>query len=84
MVSRLKALRWLVLAATLVVWSCGSSNNRAPAGAGGLDAAGGGGGGDVSDGSIGAGGACVERPNDLLRPPSGRLPCELIPPGVQL
>jgi hypothetical protein len=26
---------------------------------------------------------CLERPNDLPRPPSGRLPCELLPPGFQ-
>jgi hypothetical protein len=28
--------------------------------------------------------SCVERPTDLPRPPTGRLPCELIPPGLQL
>lgn len=28
--------------------------------------------------------ACLDRPTDLLRPPSGQLPCELIPPGVTL
>jgi hypothetical protein len=27
---------------------------------------------------------CVERPTDLDRPPTGRLPCELIPPGLSL
>ena len=29
-------------------------------------------------------GACLERPNELPRPPSGKLPCELIPPGLSL
>ena len=24
---------------------------------------------------------CVERPTDLPRPPTGALPCELLPPG---
>jgi hypothetical protein len=27
---------------------------------------------------------CVERPTDLDRPPTGRLPCELSPPGLSL
>ncbi len=25
--------------------------------------------------------ACVDRPTDLPRPPTGQLPCELLPPG---
>ena len=29
-------------------------------------------------------GPCVDRPTDLPMPPVGRLPCELIPPGVTL
>lgn len=28
--------------------------------------------------------SCVDRPTDIPRPPTGRLPCELIPPGVSL
>jgi hypothetical protein len=28
--------------------------------------------------------ACLDRPSDLPRPPVGRLPCELIPPGLVL
>ena len=28
--------------------------------------------------------ACLDRPTDLARPPTGQLPCELIPPGLQL
>jgi hypothetical protein len=29
--------------------------------------------------------SCIERPNELPRPPTGnRLPCELIPPGLTL
>jgi hypothetical protein len=28
--------------------------------------------------------ACLERPSDLPRPPINRLPCELIPPGLEL
>jgi hypothetical protein len=29
-------------------------------------------------------GPCLDSPTDLPRPPSGRLPCELIPPGLRL
>lgn len=25
--------------------------------------------------------ACLDRPTDLARPPTGQLPCELLPPG---
>jgi len=28
--------------------------------------------------------ACLERPDQLPRPPTGKLPCELIPPGLSL
>lgn len=28
--------------------------------------------------------ACLERPGELQRPPAGKLPCELIPPGLSL
>ncbi len=28
--------------------------------------------------------ACLERPGQLPRPPAGKLPCELIPPGLSL
>jgi hypothetical protein len=28
--------------------------------------------------------ACLDRPGALERPPNGRLPCELIPPGLRL
>lgn len=44
-------------------------------------------GGKAGSASGGAGGdaaaalePCLERPNDLPRPPAGRLPCELLPP----
>jgi len=26
--------------------------------------------------------ACLDRPTDLTRPPTGKLPCELIPPDL--
>jgi len=28
--------------------------------------------------------ACMERPDQLPRPPTDRLPCDLIPPGLSL
>lgn len=28
--------------------------------------------------------ACLERPDELPRPPTGKLPCELVPPGLSL
>jgi hypothetical protein len=28
--------------------------------------------------------ACLDRPGELERPPTGRLPCDLIPPGLRL
>ncbi len=28
--------------------------------------------------------ACLARPGELPRPPSGALPCELLPPGLSL
>jgi hypothetical protein len=27
---------------------------------------------------------CLDRPGDLPRPPEGRLPCDLIPPGLSM
>jgi len=38
-------------------------------------------------GGTGGGGGlvgCLETPGALERPPNGRLPCELIPPGLRL
>jgi hypothetical protein len=28
-------------------------------------------------------GACLDRPTEMARAPSGQLPCELLPPGFQ-
>jgi hypothetical protein len=56
----------------LLLASCGKGNSANKDGAG-VDAT-------VSpDG--GALAACLERPGEPPRPPNGRLPCELIPPG---
>ena len=60
MLSRLKALRWVALAAALVVWSCGSATNRDAGGIG----AGGDGGAAGGRGSLGAQTACVDGPTN--------------------
>lgn len=31
---------------------------------------------------MGGAAACLDTPGDLARPPSGSLPCDLIPPGL--
>jgi hypothetical protein len=55
--------------------SCGVSKTISPpgGGGGGAAAAGGSGGPEAT--------ACLDRPTDLPRPPTGTLPCELLPPG---
>jgi hypothetical protein len=64
--------RLLVLAGLCLLAACGGNDNRL--------------GNGQPDGSVGDGGvdggvsACLDITNDLNRPPSGRLPCELIPP----
>jgi hypothetical protein len=37
-----------------------------------------------SDATPGPRTSCLDRPTELSRPPTGRLPCELIPPGLKL
>ncbi len=73
--------------------ACSSdSGKRANGGSGGIGGIGGSGGGGAVAGTGGGGGgaggggraACLERPGALDRPPNGQLPCELIPPGLQL
>ena len=67
---------WLALVLALLSFSCGK--DEAVTGAPG------------SGGSSGAGGgsgvlrSCLDRPDELPRPPTGQLPCELIPPGLTL
>ena len=61
-------MRYLIIAA-LFAAACGD-NKDAPKDAGA----------DASDAAIPVGG-CLDQPTDLPRPPSGQLPCELLPPG---
>jgi len=73
----------LLVAAVLAIGACGGGKGKG--------AMGGQGGGGGSVGIGGAGGStdgglmgCLDQPGSLDRPPNGRLPCELIPPGVRL
>ena len=65
---------WLLIAAVFCTWSC---TDDPP-----LDA--------QPDASVVPDAApealthCIDRPNELPRPPTGQLPCELIPPGLTL
>jgi len=92
-----RAIRGIALGALLVgAAACGGGKASRPDGGGGtggvtgLAGIGGaaGGSGGASGGAGGTGGAttaaCVDRPGTLDRPPAGRLPCELIPPGLSL
>lgn len=58
----------------------GQGGGAVTGGAGGTNAIGGSGG---SGGKSGAGAltACLDRPGELDRPPTGKLPCDLLPPG---
>ena len=88
---------WLFLVlAVACLWGCSDEPSQT-SGATGTSSSSSGTGGDsssstsASSGSGGAGGgqpaalgACLDEPNGLPRPPSGKLPCEYIPPGLSL
>jgi hypothetical protein len=78
--SRRWALILPTLAATLFL-SCGKTKPAIPSGTGGNTVATGTGG---VTGSANAGvlKPCLDQPSDLPRPPTGNLPCDLIPPGL--
>jgi hypothetical protein len=82
----MRRLRWLALATLLVVGlGAGCKSRWRPDGADAATPRPDGSG--VVDGALDAGNAvraCIESPNDLPRPPTGRLPCELLPPGLGL
>ena len=64
---------WLVIPLVLLSASCGKDEI----------VTGGSGGGSGAGGS-GPLRSCLDRPDELPRPPTGQLPCELIPPGLTL
>jgi hypothetical protein len=73
-----------ILLAGLLLASCDDDANDRPGSSAGAA-------GDSGSETGGAGGEdaetsapCLDRPGALPRPPSGRLPCELIPPGLSL
>lgn len=79
-----RAASCLALAIGLLIGCDDSSNGASP----GVNDAGGplveAGGPAPDSGTTGDGGAlapCLDRPGSLERPPSGRLPCDLLPPG---
>jgi hypothetical protein len=62
-------MRALAIIAALLVGACGDNTKPARQDAGP--------GGDAAVPLA----PCLERPTDLARPPTGQLPCELLPPG---
>jgi hypothetical protein len=78
----MRAGRWLRLGvfALAIGGACGGGTAVPKDGGGGIGGnAGVGGVGGADGGLVG----CLETPGALDRPPSGRLPCELIPPGLR-
>ena len=55
------------LAFTLLLAACGDNTKPAL--------------GDAGPGDASALAPCLAKPTDLARPPTGALPCELLPPG---
>jgi hypothetical protein len=77
-----------LLGVALAVGACGGGGKGNPDGGTGGSSIGGnvgsGGATGGGGGSLGSGTACLDQPGALARPPSGRLPCDLIPPGLHL
>ena len=66
-------MRILISIALLAFAACGDNGRPQTPGDAGVDA------GD--DAGVQPLAPCLDRPTDLPRPPTGRLPCELLPPG---
>jgi hypothetical protein len=74
-------MRRLVLAIALLgLAACGDNNVQPPPDARPDDPDA----GDDPDGGIEVVGPCLDTPADLPRPPTGQLPCDLLPPGFAL
>jgi hypothetical protein len=72
----MRIIRTVALVTIAIGWSalsCGGGKQR-PNGDGSVDS------GSPDGGSA----TCLDQPGGLLPAPQGRLPCELIPPGVRL
>ena len=74
------ALAVTLLSAGLLFAGCGKDDDPNTTGKGGTGGRGGAG-GAPSDGGLKP---CLDRPSELERPPSGQLPCDLLPPGLSL
>jgi hypothetical protein len=85
--------RWLFLiTAVACLWGC--SDEASQATGSGASSASSGSGGDSSSSTSSSGGGgggqpaalvpCIDTPDTLPRPPSGKLPCEYVPPGLSL
>ncbi|UQA58381.1 hypothetical protein [Polyangium aurulentum] len=82
--------RWLFLVtAVACLWGCsdeapqttGSGTGSASSGSGGAsNSSSSGGGGEQPSALV----PCLDEPDGLPRPPSGKLPCEYVPPGLSL
>lgn len=72
-----------LLAAIALASACGAGCGKVKPSGVATGAAGTTGGGDGAAGQSGDGGLapCLDQPSDLPRPPSGALPCEMLPPG---
>ncbi|HEY6556118.1 MAG TPA: hypothetical protein VI072_02555 [Polyangiaceae bacterium] len=77
------ALCVTLLSAGLLVAGCGKdeNTNSGSGGTGGTGGRGGTAGNPPTDGGLKP---CLDRPTELERAPSGRLPCDLLPPGLSL
>jgi hypothetical protein len=76
--------RWMFLIALCLLGACGDDASSSPPDAAAPDAR-------VPDAAAAPDAAapdagpqsfCLDAPTDLPRPPTGRLPCDLVPPGL--
>ncbi|MDI1451046.1 hypothetical protein [Polyangium sp. 6x1] len=88
--------RWLfVVTALACLWGCSDEPSQNTSTGSSASSSGSGGDGSSSSSSSGGGGGagggqptalvpCLDERDALLRPPSGKLPCEYVPPGLSL
>lgn len=61
--------RWLLLLAPMMAVAC--TDDPSPSGPDG----------GIPTGDGGTLASCIDQPHQLMSPPAGQLPCELLPPG---
>jgi len=79
MARRAVAAGWLFVAAMALTIACDDDKGSSNDDRGKDPTAGASGNGDAGASSVSA--PCLDEPGELPRPPSGRLPCDLLPPG---